>query len=449
MVETSSSDFQSPVDLPLTPAPNGVTSVKAPFVLVLIAVTMFLPEEASFFFGERRMTVTRLFLLLMTPAILFRFSQLVVQEKYRFVWSDALVPVTGLWMFVGPIAIDGFDKAIVSSGVSALEFCLPYLAARVYLSERGQAIALVRILCITIATVGLLAILDEVSRRFLLRETVAHLTGYDRYFSSANDYDYANNMRGFLFRATSTLEHPILLATACFFGLLMATTMRGGTRQYTVVGSALGIVLAVSSAPFLGALFGFAALLYEKITRHIAYRWTAAVIGIVIGLLMIFIIKTDPVGFLISHLTIDPQTGWYRLLFWNCVGGLVLDSPILGIGLSDDYVSFCELMGSTIDSVWLRTAMLYGIPGSVLVFLCYVGGSSLPVGIENKDLNLTKRERYLSFILSVILGVAIFIGIAVFYWGTVYILTMFLTGIRAHLGALGATPRDPSIDDDE
>ena len=43
-------------------------------------------------------------------------------------------------------------------------------------------------------------------------------------------------MRGFLFRAASTLEHPIALGTACLFGLLMATTMRGALRQFMLVG---------------------------------------------------------------------------------------------------------------------------------------------------------------------------------------------------------------------
>jgi hypothetical protein len=445
MVETPSSNFEFPADLPLTPTP-GVTPVKLPLILVLIAVTMFAPEEVSFFFGERRMTVTRLLFLLLAPAILFRFAQLIVKKEYRFVLSDALVPITGLWMFVGPIAIDGFDQAIVSTGVSALEFCLPYLAARLYLSERGQALALVRILCIAIATVGLLAIFDEISRRWLVRETVGHLTGYDHSDLDVSD-EALGNVRGLLFRATSTLEHPILLGTTCLFGLLLASTLRGGARQYAFVGSALGMVLAASSAPVLGALIGFATLLYEKFTRPFAFRWTAAFACIVVLLMILFISHHDPLGFLINHLTFDPGSAWYRVLQWDCAGGLVLKSPILGIGLSDEWVSICGL-ANTIDSVWLRTAMMYGIPGSLLVFLCYVGGSSLPVGIEDESLNLTRRERQLGFILSVLLGVAIFIGITVFYWGTVYILTMFLTGIRAHLGALGAEPRDPWIDDD-
>jgi hypothetical protein len=68
--------------------------------------------------------------------------------------------------------------------------------------------------------------------------------------------------------------------------------------------------------------------------------------------------------------------------------------------------------------------------------------------IGNKSLNLTKQERQLAMVLSLIMGLIIYIGFTVFYWGTVYILISFLAGIRAHLGALGAMPREPGLDDD-
>ena len=276
MVETSSSDFQPGVKSPSAPTSAGAGPVKLPLLLIVIAVTIFLPEELSFYFGERRMTVTRLVFLLIVPVILFRFARTILREDYRFVWADALVPVTSLWMFVGPAVNDGFDQTVVASGISALEFCVPYLAARLFLTERGQAVALVRLLCIAIATVGLLAILDEVARSLILREFIGQLTGY------VEDLDVSDPAlgytRGFLFRATSTLEHPILLGTVCTFGVLMASALRGPVRIYAIVGSIMGIVLAVSAGPILGGLIGFATLLYEKFTRQIPFRWTAVIL---------------------------------------------------------------------------------------------------------------------------------------------------------------------------
>ena len=324
MAQTLNSDFQSADELPATPGRGGASSVKVPLVLVLLTLTMFLPEEASFYFGGTRMTVCRLLLLLITPTILFRFARLMASGGYRFVWSDVLVPVTGLWMFVGPAAIEGFDRALVFSGSMALEFCIPYMAARLFLVERGQAVALVRILCITIATIGVLAIFDEPSRRFVLRELVGSLTGYHK-----EGLDYSILMRGFLFRAASTLEHPIALGNTCLYGLLMATTMRGALKQFMIVGSILGLTLSASSAPISGVIIGFGAILYDKIMRNVPFRWGLLFTSAFVVIMTIFNVHPNPWGFIFQFITFDPGDAYYRLMQWEFAGPLVMDSPFL------------------------------------------------------------------------------------------------------------------------
>jgi hypothetical protein len=443
MVQTLNSDFQRLDKLPATPMRGGASSVKAPLVLVLIALTMFLPEETSFFFfGELRMTICRLLLLLIAPVVLVRFAKLTVGGNYRFVWSDVLVPVTGPWMFVGPIEIDGFDRDFVFSGTYVLEFCIPYMAARVFLTERGQAVALVRILCIAIATIGVLAIFDEISGRFVLRDFVGSLTGYHK-----QAFDLRILMRGFLFRATSTLEHPILFGTTCLFGLLMAITMRGALRPFMLAGSTVGLTLSVSSAPIGGAIIGFGALLYNKLLRNFPFRWGLLFASVAGAILLIFTAHPRPWGFIFNYLTLDSSTAWYRYLQWQFVGPLVMNSPFLGIGRFSGWARRSGL-SPTLDSTWLNLAAFFGIPVSILVALSYITACSISMEIGNKSLNLTKQERQLGFVLSIVMGVTIYIGFTVFYWGTVYILISFLAGIRAHLGALAAMPREPGLDDD-
>ena len=415
-------------------------SIGAPLILALIAVTMFLPEEASFYFGDRRMTVTRILFLLVAPLTLFRFAQLKADGRYFFVWPDLLVPIASLWMFAGPIVNDGLERALVASGSAALEFCIPYMAARLYLSERGEAIALTRVLCMVIAMVGLLAIADEVSRRFLLREVVGVLTGYDT-------GPREGEMRGFLFRATSTLEHPILMGTACSFGMLLASTLRGWSRSLTFGGAAVGLVLSVSSAPTGATVLGFGVLAYERITRGLAFRWIPLWFGPLFFVSAVFIFHPSPLGFFLRYLTFDPSTAWYRVLQWDCAGDLVMQSPILGIGLSDEWASVCGL-AKTIDSVWLRLAMTSGIPGSALVLLTFVSACFLPAAAMEENADSTEQERRLGFVLSLIIVLAVLIGFTVFYWGTVYILIMFLMGIKAHLNALAAS-RDGTEFDEE
>ncbi|MGH6835904.1 MAG: hypothetical protein ACREC9_10235 [Methylocella sp.] len=443
MVQALNSDFQSSDVLPAAPSRDSASSVKVPLVLVLIALTMFLPEETSFHFGDLRMTICRVLLLLITPAILFCFVRLTISGNYRFVWSDVLVPVTGLWMIVALNETEGFDRSIVSSGILALEFCIPYMTTRVFLTERGQAVALVRILCIAIATIGVLAIFDEFSRRNAVRALVGSFTGYPQ-----ERVDYSIYMRGFLFRTESTLEHPILLGTACMIGLLMATTMRGARRKFMLAGSALGLALSASSAPVSGAVIGFCALLYNKLLRNFRFRWSflfASAAGVI---LFIFSAHPRPWGFIFAHVTFDEESGYYRLLQWETVGPFVMNSPIFGMGLTDVGILAEAGLAPTIDANWLRMAMLFGIPGSILTILSYITACSGSMDIGNKGLNLTEQERRLGSVLSLILGLIIYIGFTVDYWGTVYILITFLAGIRAHLGALGALPREPGLDGD-
>jgi len=458
MAQTLNSDFQSSDELQATPRWSGAHSVKLPLNLVLITLTMFLPEETGFSFVGLHLSLCRLVLLLIAPAVLLRFAQMTVRANYRFVWSDVFVPVTGLWMFVGPTAINGLGRALVYSGVLSMLFCIPYMAARVFLTERGQAVTLVRILCIAIATVGVLAIFDEFSRRFLVREIVGSLTGYNEVgsltgYNESADAGYSDLMRGFLFRATSTMEHPILLGIACMCGLLMATTMRGGAlRLFMLVGSALGVLLSVSSAATSGAIVGLGALLYNKIMRNFPFRWGLVLASTVVVTITIFSVDPDPLGFIINHLTFDHQTAYYRVLQWQYAGPLVMNSPILGVGAIDEqwaneWARYSGLAKS-IDANWLVSALGFGLPGLALIVLSYITPCSLSTDIGNKSLNLTKQERQLGFVLSLILGLVIYVGFTVDYWGSVYILITFLAGIRAHLGALGAMPREPWLDDD-
>jgi hypothetical protein len=410
-------------------------STKAPLILSLIAISMFLPEEASFAIGNLRMTVIRLLLLLVAPVTIWRLLQMIVQRRYVFIWSDVFVPLASLWMFVGPISVDGFDKSIAYCGSSALEFLIPYLAARTFLREQGQAVALVRVLSIAIAVTGFLAIVDEVSGRFIIRETFNSIFG-SRELNEFVDYTHPEQ-RGILLRVPSTLDHPILLGTVCVFGLLLATTLRGGARIFALLGSATGLILAASSAPIVGTAMGFGCLLFEKATRNVPHRWGLLLLAVGSPLLLISVVHPSPLSFFLNHLTIDPQTGYYRLLQWDCVGDLVLDSPIFGMGLSNEWADYCHI-ARTIDAFWLREAMLYGIPGAVLIFLCYASACISPRRPIDESV-FTDQEKQLKLVLNVTLLVTIWIGFTVHYWGSAYILTLFLTGIGAHLGALEAS----------
>ena len=48
---------------------------------------------------------------------------------------------------------------------------------------------------------------------------------------------------------------------------------------------------------------------------------------------MIFLISDDPVAWLLVHVTLDPQTGFFRIATWHFALPLIAQSPIVGFGL--------------------------------------------------------------------------------------------------------------------
>jgi hypothetical protein len=399
----------------------------SPFLIVLAVALILVPEEASFYVGGLRLTVARAVLLVATPISFLRFIQQASEGSYRFVWSDALIWPTGLWMILAVLVTEGPGGAIAGAGVTALEFVGAYLVARSFLTAHGQALALARILSLLIAVVGLLALMDRFAGYYVTHDFVGKLTGlqldwggYDTRFGSI--------------RAAGTLEHPILLGSVCAFGLLLATTLPLMQRCFVFAGATVGLLAAVSSAPIVGVCIGLCCLAYRRLTPGIEARWRWLMLGVAIMLGLLFAVHSAPFGWLIGHMTIDPSTGFYRLLIWQFAGEGVLQAPIFGIGITDDWAR-PEWMPSTVDSLWLRVAMMFGIPGSIMLAASLIGACSRRVDIAR--VYLSDEERRLGLVLSLIMFLYIFLGFTVHFWGATWTLMGLFAGMRAHLGALG------------
>ena len=172
-----------------------------------------MPEETSIFIGGLRLTVARIILLVLLPYALFRFGQHMVTRSYRFVVSDALIIPTALWMVLAVSMTEGIDRAIVGCGVTALEFAGAYFAARALLTGPGQALLLAQWVSMLIAIAGFLAPLDTITGHHVIHDVLGSITGYEP--------GYQVDVRRGLLRSAGTMEHPILLGTACVAGMLL------------------------------------------------------------------------------------------------------------------------------------------------------------------------------------------------------------------------------------
>jgi len=406
---------------------KAVSRVVAPAALRVIVVSLFLPEELSFTLLGLRLTVTRLILLVLTPILLMRVGRMLGTGRYRFVLSDLFVPLAGLWMIIGPSNVVGIEAASNHGGPIALEFCIGYMATRVLLSEHGQALSFAGLLCCGIAIVGLLGTLDVLTNEHFLRHLAGRITGYVTPSVSQGD-----DHRLGLLRAMSTLDHPILFGIACAIGLLIVASVPIPKRKFAILGCTVGALLSLSSAPVQGIVVGFGLLLYDRLFSATQLRWACLIASAAAGMVILLTLVDAPLDFVFRYFIFDPETGWFRILIWQVDVQALMQSPWVGLGFEflEDYQ-----LPATVDSVWLESALTFGIPGSVLIALSIIGATSLPT--NGLHVHLTTAESKLGTILGIVIFLIVFWGFTVHFWGAVWILIALLTGVRAHLGELG------------
>jgi hypothetical protein len=358
-------------------------------------------------------------------------GQKVTSGRYRFVASDLFVLLAGFWIIYAPANIIGVGEALNHAGPTALEFCMGYLATRTMLSKHGHALSFVNLLCRIVAFAALLALLDPLTRRSFTHETLGNLTGFrlQEQWTSESDAFY----RMGLFRADGPIEHPIILAILCSFALLLALSVPVRSRSFVIVASILGATFALSSAATQAIAIGSGLLIYGRMLAGFPFRWFALICIGAAGILCLFFVSDSPASLVFRYLTFDPSTGYYRYMTWNQVIAAVAPSPWYGIGFGP-FPDELDITHS-LDSLWLVIAIQSGVPGSILIALSMLGAASLPT--SGPRVNLTIAESKLGNTLGILIFLLVFLAFTVDYWGTIWILSGLIAGLRAHLGELG------------
>src|ERR1700742_747111 len=129
-------------------------AVKMPFVLTMVVVVLFIPQELSFYLFGLRLTLVRFLFLLLVPVLIVKAAGRISAGRLRILPSDLLVILTGFWLIYAPANLDGLALALNHAGPTALEFCIGYLSTRVLLNERGQALHFAVFLCHAISVVA-------------------------------------------------------------------------------------------------------------------------------------------------------------------------------------------------------------------------------------------------------------------------------------------------------
>jgi len=402
---------------------NNTIDNKLPLVLTLTVIGLFIPEELSFYLLGLRLTVVRFLFLLLAPLLLVKTIQKLSSGGYRFVLSDLLVVAIGFWFLYAPANVEDLQSALNHAGPIVLEFCIAYFVPRIMIPDGGAALSFAALLSRTIAVVAWVGLLDTLTSHRFTHDLAAQLTA-----PMHNVDDWSDAYRMGLFRATGPVEHPILFGFVCAVGLLIAVAIPMRGRRFVILSCCLGTMISLSSAPIQIMVMGLGLLAYDRFLVRFAKRWLALIVAATIAVLITFMINDNPIGFVISHLTFSPESGYYREWTWEAVLAYVSQSPWFGAGFGE----LPEELNHSIDSLWLVLSIQFGYPAAWLVGFAFVSAGSL----FRRGGKLPPEQARLATAIGIILFLTIDIACTVHLWGCVWILSGVLLGLRARLTEL-------------
>lgn len=380
----------------------------------LVLIGLVIPStEVQVFIADAKFTVGRLALIaIIIPAIV-----VLVRRGRHLLACDIATGLMVVWMLTAASVNPG---SLSSPAAVSMEFLFSYVAGRAFFVYPAALNTFIRVLKIMTIFVVAIAMAELMTGRLVAHETAAIIFGTS---------PPGAVFRQGLIRATSTLDHPILFGTFCALVntiLLFWEPTKGRRLLFSII-CLIGCVASQSSAALMAYVLGTAAYSYEQLAQ-LPKRWTIfwSIFGCAIGAALLF--SEHPIGWLISNLTLDPQSGYFRILIWNLAFERIEQSPLFGFS----FQMFNDpILDTTVDCVWLVNALRFGIPASVLLFLVNVTAIWPIPRRKSGGYDIFGRRMGLAF--TAVLLLFMFNGITVHFWNYMWIFWGLCVGIRGAL----------------
>ena len=344
------------------------------------------------------------------------------QRGRRALLCDLFAFATAAWMIVAAVRTGGWGSLASAAGAESLEFLGAYLIARGFSFEPPALDTFIRVIKVLAITSIILAVADAIAGRWIVQDVIAAI------FNAASPGPlYRENM----VRATSTFDHPILFGVFCsMVAPICLYSELNALRRILFVGLCfLGCILSLSSAALMSFSIAVAVYTYDRLMKKYPWRWRVLCTGLAALLLAVFLVSNHPIGWLITNLTLDPHSGYFRILIWDAALVRIAQFPLTGFGFN----SFNHvILDTTIDSVWLVCSLRYGIPMIVFLILTNVA-TFWPTPQRSKNLAGDSYMDKLSRAFTIVLVLFMFTGLTVHFWNYMWIFWGLCIGIRASL----------------
>lgn len=340
--------------------PANRQSTLWPIMILLYA--LIVPPEFQLPFGSLVLYPNRIICLFAIPWLIHEIGQ----KGLKLEISDFLFIAFAAWMIVIGVLHEGLPGLQFGGGL-AFDLIVPYFIARACIRMPEDFRRVLIYFLPGLAFAGAFMMIESVTHVGILRPVSQSIMGSFIQFDSLSS---SVDVRWGLMRAQGPFAHPILagLFVASLFPLYL---MIGRHHVIGRVGGTLTSFFAffsLSSVAFM--LIGINSLLiaYDWLQKRLTMAsWKGFVTGVVAVSIVLQLTTAGIARIIINYLTLNPATGWYRLLIWEYGSASVRAHPWFGIG-SADYVRLFW-MPATVDHNWLLVAIRFGLPGAFLYYL--------------------------------------------------------------------------------
>jgi O-antigen ligase len=214
--------------------------------------------------------------------------------------------------------------------------------------------------------------------------------------------------------------------------LLAYSEQRINQRAFFFSVCTLGVLLTVSSAPLLALLIVITIYAYDTLLSAYPWRWLVLRTALISGIIAVFVISNNPVSWFVAHMTLEPQTGYYRIAQTYHATAIIADSPWVGYGFGaiGDPDEVLDQAGW--DCVWLVVSVRHGIPAALLLFAVNIAAFAR----FSRKLRRGPPDPYLQNMqtaFTLVLMVYCFVGLTVHFWLSTWLFWGVCAGIRASL----------------
>ncbi len=337
-------------------------------IAVLFVISIFIPVEFFVMAGSVRIEAYRIVLGLALIYAFFNLNKVIEQIDLTDILLFALIGLS----FASFWYNHSLQKAIESTGLYTIETLGAFYLARLFITTPERFFRMNQAFIVVLAILTLTTLYESLAQHRILHEIAERITGNQSldYRLYTQDYVRANIMR-----ATSVFAHPILYGTltAMFFPFALMLYLRQRKTRYflNLAGLVISMIMTLSSAPLLSLIFQGFTVLLVKFWDSARRLWIALFFGGLAGAMLLNAASNRGFfGILISYLTFNPNTGYFRMLQWEYSMDDILDHPILGIAHNDWTRPYWkEWMGDSIDSFWLLVTLQHGIFAALLLFI--------------------------------------------------------------------------------